>query len=126
MAGRPFTAYFAIKAGLDARPFSILNPLTNVAVWSVENHLPVTSLLQATDLNLSFLAILAASSAEALEQLLFSHNDVIDFTTPQIDTSSDTLRGWDGHDTIEVRGSGAAISSMAAPGTTASRSMTDW
>ena len=104
----PFTAYFAIKAGLDASPFSILNPLTNVAVWSVENHLPVTSLLQATDLNLSFLAILAASSAEALEQLLFSHNDVIDFTTPQIDTSSDTLRGWDGHDTIEVRGSGGS------------------
>ena len=106
--GGPFTAYFAIKAGLDNSPFSILNPLTNVAVWSVENHQPVTSLLQATEVNLSFLAILAAGSASDLEKLIFSGDDVIGFTTPQTDTSSDTLRGWDGNDTIEAKGSGGS------------------
>lgn len=102
----PFTAYFAIKAGDSVTPFSILNPLTDVVVWTVENHLPAVNILAASRVNLSFLSALAATSATALEKLLFSTDDLIDFALATPDTSDDVLRGWGGNDTLSAFASG--------------------
>lgn len=102
----PFTAYFAIKAGDSVTPFSIFNPLTDVAVWTVENHLPAVNILAASNMNLSFLSILAAGSATALEALLFAGADVITFDAGAPDSSNDVLRGWAGNDTLQAYASG--------------------
>lgn len=105
-ASGPFNAYFAIKAGDSVTPFSVLNPITNVAVWTVKHHEPVDSILQASNMNLSFLSVLAASSAAALEKLIFSGDDRIGFSTARTDRSDDVLHGWAGEDDIDVAGSG--------------------
>lgn len=102
----PFTAYFGIKAGGALNDFSVLNPITDVSVWTVAGGLPVTNMLYASELSLSFLAVLGATTALNLEKLIFSGDDRITFLPATPDRGNDLVRGWAGNDDIEILGSG--------------------
>lgn len=105
-ASGPFTAYFAIKAADASNNFDILRPITDVAVWSVEDHLPATNLLFASGLSLAISDVLLAPSANALERLIFRGDDNITYLPATPDNANDLLHGWAGNDDFDVWGSG--------------------
>ncbi len=106
-ASGAFAAYFAVKAPDPiSLNFSVLAPITDVSVWNVVDHAPVTNMLYADHMSLSFLAVLSAPTAQALEKLIFQGDDRLLYHPATADSANDVLQGWGGNDNIEAVGSG--------------------
>jgi Ca2+-binding RTX toxin-like protein len=105
-AGGPIEVYFGIKFGNDASPVSLDKPITALYVWSVVNGEPESLMIQASQVNVFALDILAMTSATALEKYLFRGDDVIGFAFEHAGGGNNTVRSWAGNDIINAYGSG--------------------